>query len=111
MGVCWLTVTMVTCAQASVAVVDSFGDFGWRSDDTRDAAGHNLVGVNNTNAPVTGQAPTTADDAAIASQIQFVSGPAGSTYGGAVSINGTSSNSGKSNFSIVNPVNGFASGG
>jgi hypothetical protein len=73
-------------------VVSNFGDSGWRSDDTRSAAGANLVGLNYTNATLPGQTPTSADDAAIATQIQFVDGPAGSTYGGAVSIDGTSGN-------------------
>src|ERR1043166_2027006 len=86
--------------------VTDFGVGGWRSDDTRDAAGNNLVGINNTNAGKPGQVPTAADDAAIAAQIQFVAGPAGSTYGGAVSVNGTSSNSGKSNYSVIN-TSGF----
>lgn len=45
--------------------------------------------------------PTAADDIAIQQQIQFVSGPAGSTFGGAVSLDGTSGNSGKSSISVI----------
>jgi hypothetical protein len=78
-----------------------FGDGGWRSDDTRNTSGTNLVGITSTNAPAPGSTPSAADDLAIAQQIQFVGGPAGSTYGGAVSIDGTSSNSGKSNISTI----------
>src|SRR5688500_353439 len=89
-------------AQAATVTVSQFGQQGWKSDDTRSAAGLNLVGTNYTNAPRPGQTPTAADDAAIATQIQFVAGPAGSTYGGAVSIDGTSGNSGKSNISVIN---------
>jgi hypothetical protein len=103
----------IWCGAASAAVVEvvGFGQQGWRSDDTRDALGANLVGINYTNAPKPGQTPTAADDTAIAQQIQFVPGPAGSTYGGAVSIDGTSSNSGKSNFSVVDTVSGFGAAG
>lgn len=92
---------------AATQQVIQFGDGGWRSDDTRDATGADLVGFN-TNAPKPGVTPTAAADAAIANQISFVTGPIGSTYGGAVSIDGTSSNSGKSNFSTINP-SGFDS--
>jgi hypothetical protein len=95
---------------AATQRVDQFGDYGWRSDDTRSAAGTNLVGIDNTNAGRPGQTPTAADDLAIAAQIQFVDGPAGSTYGGAVSIDGTSNNNGKSNISVIDPVNGYGTG-
>lgn len=95
-------------ALAAVATVGAFGDEGWKSDDTRNAAGVNLVGINNTHAPRPGQVPTAADDAAIAGQIKFVDGPAGSTFGGAVSIDGTPASAGKSNFSVINTTTGFA---
>jgi hypothetical protein len=90
---CALLAAVVTGASARVAgaatvTVGAFGEQGWRSDDTRDVLGNNLVGVSSTNAPKPGQTPTAADDTAIAQQIQFVNGPAGSTYGGAVSIDG-----------------------
>jgi hypothetical protein len=96
-------------AQATV-VVSNFGEGGWKSDDTRSVDGANLVGVNNTHAGVPGQTPTAAHDAAIAQQIQFVDGPAGSSDGvlGAVSIDGTASGNGKSNFSVINASTGFA---
>lgn len=97
-------------AHAAVQTVGAFGDGGWRSDDTRDASGNNLVGISNTNAGKPGQTPTAADDTAIAQQIQFVDGPAGSTFGGAVSIDGTSGNSGKSNFSVIDTTTGFDTG-
>lgn len=108
---CILGPALTTKLEAAVQLVDSFGDYGWKSDDTRDASGNNLVGINNTNAGKPGQVPTAADDTAIASQIQFVAGPSGSTYGGAVSIDGTSGNSGKSNISVINPTTGYGSGG
>lgn len=94
-----LAAASVPAAQVSVG---QFGDQGWRSDDTRNAAGVNLVGVSNTNAGKPGQTPTAADDLAIANQIQFVTGPSGSTYGGAVSIDGTTGNDGKSTISVIN---------
>jgi hypothetical protein len=103
-----LALAAATTATAAAITVDSFGDFGWKSDDTRTAAGTNLVGINNTNAGKPGQVPTAADDAAIAAQIQFIDAPPGSTYGGAVSIDGTANGSGKSNFSVIDPL-GFAS--
>ncbi len=67
-------------------------------------------GVNETYVRKSGRAPTLTDDAAIASQIQFVLGPAGSTYGDAVRIDGTVSNNGKSSFSVLNTSFGFAAG-
>ena len=103
-----LSASMCISANAAVVVVDSFGDSGWRSDDTRDSTGVNLVGINNTNAGKPGQVPTAGDDAAIAAQIKFIDGPAGSTYGGAVSIDGTATGSGKSNFSVIDTSTGFA---
>jgi hypothetical protein len=94
-------------ARASTVYVSNFGDGGWKSDDTRDATGVDLVGTNNTHAGDPAVVPSAAHDTAIANQIKFVAGPAGSTYGGAVSIDGTSGNSGKSNFSVINPATGF----
>jgi hypothetical protein len=107
---CILGSGLASKLEAAVQLVDSFGDYGWKSDDTRDASGNNLVGINNTNAGKPGQVPTAADDTAISSQIQFVAGPSGSTYGGAVSIDGTSSNSGKSNISVISPSSGYGTG-
>lgn len=95
-------------APAAMIAVDQFGLGGWMSDDTRTAAGVDLVGIASTHAGKPGQVPAAADDAAIATQIQFVNGPSGSTYGGAVSVNGTSGNSGKSTISVVSPILGFA---
>lgn len=57
--------------------VDDFGVEGWKSDDTRSSSGTDLVGTNNTHYGKPGQAPTLADDTAIASQLLFVSGPGG----------------------------------
>lgn len=88
--------------------VTTFGAGGWRSDDTRDAAGTDLVGLNYTHFGKPGQTPTPADDMAIGQQIQFVSGPSGSTYGGAVLIDGTSGNPGKSTISVIDVGTGFA---
>lgn len=101
---------LTAAASAVVVAVKDFGDHGWRSDDTRNTSGVDLVGTINTHAGRPGQTATAADDAAIASQIQFVDGPVGSTYGGAVSIDGTSSNSGKSTISVINP-SGFDAAG
>lgn len=92
---------------AAVVEVATFGDQGWKSDDTRDIAGTDLVGINNTHAGDPAVTPSAADDAAIANQIKFVTAPAGSILYGAVKIDGTSSNSGKSNISTISPVTGF----
>lgn len=96
-----------TLAGAALVSINGFGAGGWYSDDTRNASGANLVGVTSTQKGKPGQTATAADDVAIASQIQFVAGPSGSTYGGAVSIDGTSANSGKSNIAVTNS-GGFA---
>jgi hypothetical protein len=100
--------SMVAGSAHATIVVSNFGEGGWKSDDTRSSAGANLVGTNYTHAPLPGSTPSAAHDAAIAQQIQFVDGPAGSTYGGAVSIDGTATGSGKSNFSTISPTTGFA---
>ena len=85
------------------------GPSNWYSDDTRNAAGVNLVGVNSTLYGKPGQAPTPADDVAIAAQLQFVAGPANGTYGGAIKIIHPTNNAGKSTLSTVN-LSGFAPG-
>lgn len=95
---------------AATVTVGNFGEQGWNGDDVRNTSGVDLVGINNTHAGKPGQVPTLADDAAIAAQIKFVPGPSGSTYGGAVSIDGTASGSGKSNLSVINSSTGFDSG-
>jgi len=102
-----LLVAGATGVQAAPVAVVAFGDQGWRSDDTRTSTGVNLIGITSTHAGKPGQVPTAADDTLIAQQIQFVTGPAGSTYGGAVSIDGTATSSGKSNYSVISPVTGF----
>ena len=103
-----VTMLITPTAQAAMVEVGTFGDFGWRSDDTRNASGVNLVGITNTNDPAPGSTPTAADDAAIASQLQFTTAPSGATFYGAVKIDGTTSNSGKSNLSTISPITGFA---
>ena len=95
-------------AAASQIDVSFFGQHGWKSDDTRDAGGTDLVGTNYTHAGKPGAVPSAAHDTAIAQQIQFVAGPAGSTYGGAVAIDSTTSNSGKSTISVIDTGAGFA---
>lgn len=63
---------------AQTEVVDALGaSKGWYSDDTRDATGENLVGTMLTHYGKPGQTPTSADDATIAQQISFVTGPGG----------------------------------
>ncbi len=94
--------------QAATIEIKTFGDYGWRSDDTRNSAGTDLVGINFTNAGKPGQTPTAADDAAIAQQIKFAGGPLGATYGGVVSMDGTLGNNGKSNISTINTTSFFA---
>jgi hypothetical protein len=104
-----VVLTVAAGSEASPVTVYDFGVAGWRSDDTRNNSGVNLVGITNTNAPRPGQTPTGADDLAIEQQIQFVAGPAGATYGGgAVKIETGTSGSSKSNFSVVDAASGFA---
>jgi hypothetical protein len=97
----------VATSTAAIQTVSYFGEGGWKSDDTRTSAGVDLVGINSTHAGKPGTVPSAADDTVIAQQIQFVNGPAGSTYGGAVSIWGTSASAGKSQISVIDSVNGF----
>ena len=103
-----LAMLITPTAHAAIIEVGNFGDFGWRSDDTRNTSGVNLVGITNTNDPAPGSTPTAADDAAIANQLQFTTAPSGATFYGAVKIDGTTSNSGKSNLSAISPITGFA---
>lgn len=110
------------CAQT---VVNGFGDSGWFSWDSRDASGTHLFGSNYTHSGWSdGGEPVAGDDAKIASQIKFLGegqivanaaggmpavSPSGSLGGaGYVRLDGTSSNSGKSDLSFVD-TDGFAS--
>jgi hypothetical protein len=102
-----LLLLTVPALASAVVKVGFFGENGWMSDDTRLDTGTDLVGLNYTHAGKPGQTPTAADDAAIAQQIKFVGGPAGSTYGGAMMVDGTIGNSGKSTMSDIN-LSGFA---
>lgn len=103
---CAIVLAMGFWCAAGAATVDvtGFGQQGWAPDDMRDATGADLVGTY-TNAPKAGDPG--GDEVAIESQLQFVNGPAGSTYGGAISIDGTTGNSGKTNFSTINTLSGF----
>src|SRR6187401_3131082 len=65
--------------------VYAFPQQGWGPDDMRNASNVNIKNAY-TNAPL---ASATVDDAGINAQAAFVSGPVGSTYGGAVAIDGT----------------------
>lgn len=112
-----LTAGAIALAMASSSLfaapitVNSFGGGGWYSDDTRDDAGNDLVGLTYTQFGDPGVTPTAANDTAIANQIKFVPGPGGSTYGGAVSIDGGTQNAAKSNIAVVNDTTGFDAGG
>lgn len=103
-----LTWGAIGLTQASAQQVKQLGDFGWLSDDTRSAAGTDLVGSTLTHAGKPGQTPTGADDIAISSQLSFVDAPAGSAFGAALRITGTTSNSGKSTISLLDLGSGFA---
>ena len=109
---------LVICLAASLSFaatvnVGAFGDQGWYSDDTRATSGTNttndLVGTNNTHAGKPGQTPTLADDAAIASQIQFVNNAPESVNALKLSF-GTGTASGKATVSTINTDSGFATG-
>ena len=106
-----LVLAVASSASAATIVVDGLGDAGWLSDDTRSGAGADLVGVSSTHYGKPGQTPTAADDTAIGQQIQFVTGPAGSTYGGAVKIIAPVGNPGKSTVSVINTATGIADAG
>lgn len=97
---------------AAVQEVGAIGEGGWKSDDTRDAAGSYLVGTNYTHYGKPGQTPTAADDAAIANILQFkdaTSAPAGSNKGALMLNKDSTPGMGKATLSVVNQQ-GFASG-
>ena len=102
-------------ARAATEVVNTFGVDGWYSWDTRNTSGTQLVGTNDTS-PAWPGTHTTADDTAIQRQIIFMdegqtandtsgvpnTGPTGSLGGlGYVRLDGTDTNSGKSDLSYV----------
>jgi hypothetical protein len=122
-------------ARAATELVDSFGVDGWYSWDTRNTSGTALNGTNDTspsiNSTLLGRSvgsASTGDDAAIGQQVIFMdegqtvndngdaagnpppASPLGSTGSlGYVRLDGTGSNSGKSDLSYVN-TSGIAPG-
>ena len=104
-------------AQGATQVVSDFGDNGWYSWDTRSDTGAQLVGTHDTS-PAWNGTHTSADDTAINKQIIFMgegqvvndsaggtppASPSGSLNGlGYVRLDGTDTNSGKSDISYVN---------
>lgn len=96
-------------AWAATIQVKTFGDHGWYSDDTRDSAGLDLVGLAYTHYGDPAITPTAAHDAVIAQQIQFPwDGPGGVS---ALVMDKTSVSSGysKCTLSTVNE-SGFVTG-
>jgi hypothetical protein len=108
LGVLASTVLGLAQASADIQVINQLGAGGWLSDDTRSSAGTDLVSPTLTHAGKPGQAPSAGDDAAINSQLSFQDAPLGSSYGGALRISGTTSNSGKSTISVLDLATGFA---
>jgi len=117
-----VTVGLVSsAASAGTLVVNDFGAGGWYSWDTRNTSGTQLVGTTDTNpygAAYFGVPASGASDTAISKQIVFMgegqtvndaagnalpASPTGSLNGkGYVRLDGTSTNSGKSDISYVN---------
>jgi nitrous oxidase accessory protein NosD len=97
---------MMTCLMASAWAaplsVTSLGDEGWYSDDARNLAGVDLVGLTSTLHGKPGVTPTALDDAAIAGILGFVPGPGGSVSDGVMKVTLGDSNSAKSTASTVN---------
>src|ERR1022692_3657677 len=107
---------ITSSSSAATQVVNGFGVGGWYSWDTRNISGTQLVGTNDTS-PAWPGPHTTADDTAIGQQIIFMgegqtvndsaggtppASPTGSLNGlGDVRLDGTGSNSGKSDLSYV----------
>jgi len=112
----FIVLIVATPLASAAEVVNGFGVGGWYSWDTRSTTGAQLVGTNDTS-PAWPGTHTTADDAAIQQQIIFMgegqtvndaaggtppASPAGSLNGlGYVRLDGTNSNSGKSDISYV----------
>lgn len=111
-----VVIASVSTGAYGVTVVNSFGDGGWYSSDTRDSGGTNLFGATSThpqiNAFAGGAVP--GDDAKIADRLAFVdevTGPAGSLNGkGAILLNASDENAGKAHFSVLNRTTGFGAG-
>jgi|GEM_PF-5302465 len=99
----------VAAATAGTVVVAGLGDQGWKSDDTRNAHGVDLVGVNYTHYGKPGQTPTAADDAAIADQIKFPCDGPGGTPALELTKQSVGGGFSKCTLSTVN-LAGFASG-
>jgi hypothetical protein len=113
-----LTALAASTSQGAIQVVNSFGDNGWYSWDTRNTAGTRQVGSTSTSPLWTGLGgpPSPAADVVIAQQIKFLgegvvapavggalpASPATSLNGlGYVRLDGTSNGNGKSDISYV----------
>jgi hypothetical protein len=96
-------------SMASEITVGAIGNGGWYADDTRSPDGTDLVGTNYTHAGKPGQTPTTADDAAIANQIQFVGDAPGNVDALKLTF-AAGTGSGKVTISNINTDTGFATG-
>lgn len=83
-------------ASAGTLYVDSLGDSGWVSRDTRSFGGTNLV--------------SPSDDPAIDSVIQFGAAPSGGAYADALHLITPSSNSAKASIGVSSTTTGFAAG-
>jgi len=99
-----------TTAQNATAVAD-FGDggfgTGWQSDDTRNSAGVHITN-NSTHFPLNS---ATLDPTAVAAQINWRDFYASRGNLGGLSLNGTSSGSGKSSISVVDTIAGLDASG
>jgi len=97
-------------AQNATAVAD-FGDggfgTGWQSDDTRNSAGVHITN-NSTHFPLNS---ATLDPTAVAAQINWRDFYASRGNLGGLSLNGTSSGSGKSSISVVDTIAGLDASG
>jgi hypothetical protein len=79
----------------------SFGLDGWKSDDTRTSAGTNLIGSLFTHGGAGPAVP--GDDALIATQIDWVNSFGTRGNLGGLRFDGTTTNSGKSTISVIQP--------
>lgn len=101
----WFFLACLPLGHGQTTYVTGFGDGaigldGWKSDDTRNSSGTNLIGTNFTHAPVGAAIP--GHDDIIATQLDWVTDFLGTRGNlGALRFDGTTAGSGKSTISVI----------
>ncbi len=93
--------------QAQITLVSDLTS-DWRSDDTRSAAGVNLVGSTLTHQSLQGGLGSSADDAAIAARLSFVADASSINGAGYLRVDASGGSAAKATLSLID-AGGFAS--